>query len=129
MKIANHEDETVSYKTYEKFSFSESIRLVSSDSKIFKFPKILLSFLSRYCEDDHDVVFTPLGSKNLAQIVEILDGINLSGSLDNFNKEIKEKDIAGPAFRMVIENLHRGTPPIPAIELYRRPRPVAQYQE
>ena len=75
MKITNHDDETISYKTYEQFSYCETIRLVSSDSKIFKVPKIQLSFLSKYCEDDYDVVLTPLESRNLAQIVEIIDGI------------------------------------------------------
>ena len=92
MMIANHEGETISYKTYEKLSFCETIRLVSSDSKIFKLPKILLSFLSRYCEEDYDydIVFTPLGSKNLAQIVEMVDGISLTESFHNLSQEIQE---------------------------------------
>ena len=96
MKITNHDYEAISYKTYEKLSFGETIRLVSSDSKIFKVPKILLSFLCRYCGDDYDAILTPVGSKNLAQIVEIVDGINLTGESHDFTEEIqKDAEILG----------------------------------
>ena len=90
MKITNHNNESILYKTYERLSLGESVRLLSSDWQSFKIPKSLFSFLSRYFEEDNDLVVTPVDSNNLGIIVNIIRAEYSSVSFRSLNNQTLE---------------------------------------
>ena len=88
--IRNSDSESISYWTYEKFSLChpQTLRLVSSDRKIFQVPQVLFSFLSRYCEKDHDVMLAPIHSDQLAALVNIIDPRDVSGEREEVSQDV-----------------------------------------
>ena len=88
--IRNSDSESISYRTYEKLCLSnpQTLRLVSSDWKIFQVPQVLFSFLSRYCEDDHDVVLTPVHSEHLAALVNVIQPRDVSGEREEISQDV-----------------------------------------
>ena len=77
--IKNHKEEILNFDTL-RFLKNEGgfVSIVSSDGKICQVSKSMMRFLSYYFEDDHDFVITPMRSKSLNLIVDL---INLDKSL------------------------------------------------
>ena len=96
--IVSHRKESISVKTFESLSQPglPRVRLISSDSKTFQAPGLAFSFLSRYCDEEHDLVLAPLHSENLYNILSIIELRNVSVTFEDISEDvIRDAELLG----------------------------------
>ena len=88
---------------------SLSVSLVSSDGVAFSLPRLLIEFVSRVLSDiggDYDVIFTPLSSEKLRNLVNILVDISGGETFDvsHFLEVLPEAKILGIELDSMLRN-------------------------